>query len=288
MVKKSFAYFEKVYTRFAACALRYKLLCNSLRVVGSKLFRGIALFGEVYQRKYCCIEKVYIKLKSLFAACDECFFVEKMYRIISPPFCNQCKAFLPERDALCDTCLNTITPLVSTQIVLTKNKQIRVFCVGAYQEPLKNFILAKGRSEHLACYYMAQLIWQHSLFKHLEVDYIVPIPLHWRRYAKRGYNQSAEIAKWLSKWSGVPILHALKRVKATPFQSTYGKDERLANVIDAFQLNVTDAQKEQLRSKKIVLVDDVMTTGATLIAAGKALQQLKLAEICAAVLARTH
>jgi ComF family protein len=183
--------------------------------------------------------------------------------------------------------LQNIKPLVSTTLEITKKYQMRVFCVGAYQEPLKNFILAKGRSDNLACYYMAQLIYHHSLFKHLEVDYIIPIPLHWRRYAKRGYNQSAEIAKHLSKWSGVPIIHALKRHKATPFQSQFSKEGRFENVQDVFSLVLSDEQKTALKNKRLLLIDDVMTTGATLISAGKLLRTLHPAQMNASVLART-
>ncbi len=214
-------------------------------------------------------------------------FVRVGLQTISPPFCNQCREPLERRDALCESCLADIKPLVSTTLEITKKYHMRVFCVGAYQEPLKSFILAKSRSDNLACYYMAQLIYNHSLFKHLEVDYIVPVPLHWRRYAKRGYNQAAEIAHYLSKWSHVPVLHAVKRIKATPFQSTVSKEERFENVHDVFKIDLSEEQKKALQGKKILLVDDVMTTGATLVAVGKALRVLHPAEFYSIVLART-
>ncbi|MEX0849258.1 MAG: phosphoribosyltransferase family protein [Candidatus Dependentiae bacterium] len=225
-------------------------------------------------------------LSTCFSYTKNC--ITQGLQIIAPPFCCYCKVTLNKRNALCDACLQDIKPLVSTTLEITKKYQMRVFCVGAYQEPLKGFILAKGRSDNLACYYMAQLIYHHSLFKHLEIDYIIPIPLHWRRYAKRGYNQSAEIAKYLSKWSGAPIMHVLKRHKATPFQSQCSKEERFENVQDVFNITLNDEQKVALKNKRLLLVDDVMTTGATLISAGKLLRILQPAEINAVVLARTH
>ena len=213
-----------------------------------------------------------------------CIFIAK---ILFPSFCYSCKALLHERQALCDVCALTIKPLVSTEIEVTGTYKMRVFCVGAYQEPLKKFVLAKSYSDHLACFYMAQLIYERSLFSRLNVDYIVPIPLHWKRYAKRGYNQSEEIAKYLSRWSGIPIKHIVMRNKATKFQSRCDKDERIENVKGAFAYALNETERLSLRGKKLLLIDDVMTTGATLIAAGKMLAALKPAELFACVLTRT-
>lgn len=213
-----------------------------------------------------------------------CILIAKM---LFPSFCYSCKALLHERQALCETCALTIKPLVSTEIEVTGTYKMRVFCVGAYQEPLKKFVLAKSYSDHLACFYMAQLIYERSLFSRLNVDYIVPIPLHWKRYAKRGYNQSEEIAKYLSRWSGIPVKHIIMRKKSTKFQSLCDKDERTENVKGAFAYVLTDAERITVRGKKLLLIDDVMTTGSTLIAAGKALAALKPAELFACVLART-
>jgi ComF family protein len=194
---------------------------------------------------------------------------------------------LPEQYALCATCILRIKPLACKPVAVTPTYTMRVFCVGAYEDPLKKFVLAKMYSDYTACYYIAQLIADYSLFKKLEIDFIVPVPLHWRRYAKRGYNQSAEIARYLSKTSGIPILHAIKRVKATKYQSRCDKDERLENVKEAFVCGLSDQERELVRGKRLLLIDDVMTTGATLTAVAKVLTRLKPAEIVACVLART-
>lgn len=226
---------------------------------------------------------------------ESVFALAKRYRAvatkilcqISPPFCCACKRLLKERKALCDSCALTIRPLASTAIEVTQKYKMRVFCVGAYEEPLRKFVLAKSYSDHLACYYMAQLIYERSLFSKLEVDYIVPVPLHWRRYAKRGYNQSAEIAKYLSQFSGIPVKELLCRTKATEFQSRCNKDGRLENVKGVFELAITESERADLRDKRFLLIDDVMTTGATLVSAGKVLASLRPVELFACVLART-
>lgn len=212
---------------------------------------------------------------------------QAVYRTVFPPFCCACKCLLNERKALCNSCVLKIRPLVSTVVEVTQKYSMRVFCVGAYDEPLRQFVLAKSYSDHLACYYMAQLIYERSLFSKLDVDYIVPVPLHWRRYAKRGYNQSEEIAKHLSQFSGIPVKSLVRRTKATEFQSRCDKDMRLENVKGVFELTVSADERDDLRGKRLLLVDDVMTTGATLVSAGKVLATLRPTELFACVLART-
>lgn len=164
---------------------------------------------------------------------------------------------------------------------------MEVHAVGAYQEPLKQLILAKSYQDRLACYYMAELIFNHMRSMNMSADYVVPIPLHWSRYAKRGYNQSHEIAKHLSKWTGVPIAHILKRVKRTAFQAQQDKSGRYENVRAAFALAYSKDQCNALRYKRLLLVDDVMTTGATLHEAAHTLLALKPLSLKAVVVART-
>ncbi len=206
--------------------------------------------------------------------------------LLFPAFCTYCKDLLSARNALCAHCAQAIKPLASIKLTLTQKYQMPIYAVGAYQEPLRQLILAKSYQDKLACYYMAQLMFK-QVSGHLQADYLVPIPLHWTRYAKRGYNQSCEIAHYLSGWSGIPILHALKRTKRTPFQSQFNKEGRQENLCDAFILNLSDQQLKELRYKQFILVDDVMTTGATLHAAGRRLLPLKPLGIKGMVLART-
>lgn len=182
--------------------------------------------------------------------------------------------------------MQTIKPLATVKLTLTQKYQMSIYAVGAYQEPLRQLILAKSYQDKLACYYMAQLMFK-QMGEQLQADYLVPIPLYWTRYAKRGYNQSLEIAYYLSHWSGIPILNAVKRTKPTPFQSQFNKEDRQENVQDAFILNLSDQQLKELKYKQLLLVDDVMTTGATLHAVGRTLLPLKPLGVKGMVLART-
>jgi ComF family protein len=182
--------------------------------------------------------------------------------------------------------MQEIQPCVAIDVALTDRRDMRVYAVGKYEGPLKKLILAKGHSERVACYYMAQLMLQHLNLQVHAIDYILYIPLHWSRYAERGYNQAEEIAYALSKQLQVPVLPLLKRVKKTSFQSSLGKDDRQGNVKDAFVYVPEIAANHMIKDKRLLIVDDLMTTGSTLVAAVKTIAPLKPQLVIAAVLAR--
>lgn len=207
--------------------------------------------------------------------------------VLFPTFCVSCKCLLQINYSLCDGCKKEIRPLVSVAVPITKKYAITVHAVGAYRDPLRKLILAKSYHDMLACYYIAQLIFE-TFGNRIQADYLVPIPLHWSRYAKRGYNQSWEIAMHLSRLTGIPLLHVLQRHEHTRFQAACTYEQRYTNVKDAFTLILPDHQPiEKYRYKKLLLIDDVMTTGATLRAASKVLLLLRPLGLSALVLART-
>ena len=156
--------------------------------------------------------------------------------------------------------------------------------VAAYDEPLKTLILAKSWSDILACSQLGQLMWEQTYFKHMPCDYLVPIPLHWMRFAKRGYNQAVEIAQYIAQHKKVTVADIIARTHNTPFQSSLAYDKRLENVKHVFSVRADDSEKYY--NKHIVLVDDLMTTGSTLVAAAKVLLPLKPASINALVACR--
>jgi ComF family protein len=95
-----------------------------------------------------------------------------------------------------------------------------------------------------------------------DADALVPVPLHWRRQWARRFNQSAVLAEVIAERSGRAVLHgALKRSKATPQQVGLGKSERAQNVQGAFR--VPAEGRAAVMGRKLVLVDDVLTSGAT-------------------------
>jgi ComF family protein len=201
-----------------------------------------------------------------------------------PSICAYCKKFLSSQDIFCTSCQHKIIPIVSKQIDVTPKFSMTVFAISDYKDPLKKLILAKSWSDSLAGYQMGQLLWEMTPLKNQDFDVIVPIPLHWTRYAWRGFNQADEIARVISKKKNVYIKHLLKRSKQTVYQSSVPAHARMENVRKAFVLDEKYAKRYE--GAHILLVDDLMTTGSTLRAAAKTLLTLKPRKITVAVVCR--
>lgn len=119
-----------------------------------------------------------------------------------------------------------------------------------------------------------------------EADLLVPVPLHRWRLLRRGYNQSALLARHLARMTGVP--HAadlLRRVRATPSQQGLTAAARRRNITGA-SFSVRRAARPHLAGKRVVLVDDVLTTGTTLGACAAVLREAGAARVDALALAR--
>ena len=111
-----------------------------------------------------------------------------------------------------------------------------------------------------------------------EADALVPVPLHWIRHYRRGFNQAEELARGV----GLPVVRALRRSRRTVTQTDLPEAQRLANVGDAFRLR----RSARITGQVLVLVDDVSTTGATLDACARVLLEGGAAEVRALTAAR--
>ena len=115
------------------------------------------------------------------------------------------------------------------------------------------------------------------------VEGVVPVPLHWRRRLKRRFNQSELLARALAREAGKPLLsRALRRTRNTASQATLERSQRAGNVTGAFRV----AQPGRVRDAVILLVDDVMTTGATAEGCAAALREAGAKAVYVAVYAR--
>ena len=110
-------------------------------------------------------------------------------------------------------------------------------------------------------------------------DVVCAVPLHLTRYFKRGYNQSAVIGKPLARHLGVPYQPLLKRTRATQQQARLAREARFDNVSGAFQAR-------PIPDKRVLLVDDVITSGATTAACVEALQEAGARSVKVAAVAR--
>ena len=118
--------------------------------------------------------------------------------------------------------------------------------------------------------------------RHLTADVLVPVPLHWRRLWFRGYNQAALLAEIAGGELGLPVVSALRRAGHRPKQAMLGRRERhvLRGLFGC-------SRPESVRGRRVMLVDDVFTTGATLSAAAEALLEAGAREVTVLTAART-
>lgn len=208
------------------------------------------------------------------------YVYKRVIEFIAPPFCFYCHTMLEDRPALCSYCKSLLRIVPSFQVSLTALMGMTVFAYAAYDEPLKTFILAKNSGNSFAAQQLGILMAENMPLPTIICDVLVPIPLHWTRYAQRGFNQAEVIARTLGSKLKKPVVTALKRVKRTRFQSAVQGHERFHNVQEAFKLG-TGAQ--DLMGKHVVLIDDLVTTGATLAAAGKVLIEAGVCSLTALV-----
>jgi ComF family protein len=194
--------------------------------------------------------------------------IQTVKNFLLPSYCLYCRAFIEVNRFLCANCIAMIQPVAPYRLVDTACS-LPVYAVSSYKEPLKSLIRAKRWSDYRASKALAYTLWELSVLRTLTFDYLVPLPLHWTRYAYRGYNQVEVITHQLSKLSGKPMLCCLKRIKRTALQSSVEAKERKQNVAHAF-MRVSNAD---YKDKVLVLVDDLMTTGATLQAAAQELMK---------------
>ena len=198
--------------------------------------------------------------------CSQC---EKLSSRLQAPFCSVCKQIISVgAGSPCPSCLkSTSMPVFALGVFDLFNRELihRLKYYG--DEPAGRF-LGSGLGK-LVAGFNATPPW----------DAIVPVPLHWTRKWSRGFNQSLILAGALSKNTGLPISSALRRIKRTKDQTRLTREERLTNVRGAFRV------VEEVKEKKLLLLDDVTTTGATLEECRRVLAEAGAVQISAAVVA---
>jgi ComF family protein len=112
-------------------------------------------------------------------------------------------------------------------------------------------------------------------------DQIIPVPLHPLKQKRRGYNQSEQFANGLSESLGIPVITSLERVQFTETQTKKSRIERIENVSQVFAIS----KEKPVNGKRILLVDDVMTTGATLVSCSNMLYENHAITVDLAVIA---
>ncbi len=199
---------------------------------------------------------------------------------IDRPYCTRCGTpFAADTsgglaDAVCAACLAQRSPLSRVRAALRYDDASRALVLGFKHADRTNAApffgkwLARAGAEALD-----------------GADLLVPVPLHWTRLVWRRFNQSALLARALARESGVACVpDLLVRARRTPIQGTLGRLQRQKNVRRAFAVRARHLAR--VRDARIVLVDDVLTTGATLAECARTLRRAGAADVRAVTLAR--
>ena len=131
---------------------------------------------------------------------------------------------------------------------------------------------------------LGRLLAETYLSSGFEADWITAVPLHWNRRRERGFNQSQLLARPVAEAAGLPVVRALARVRPTIPQAGLSRNQRASNLRGAFRLRAGS----EVRGKRIVVVDDVATTGATFEACARVLKRAGAAEVTGLAMARAH
>lgn len=194
-------------------------------------------------------------------------YIKFIFYIFFPPFCIGCKQYtIDNNEILCSECQIQIYPLISKKIQITKKKSVVVHCIGKYETVLQKLILAKKHRSIITSKYLGLFAGNFLKTKNIKFDFLVPIPLHWTRFASRGYNQADEISSGISEILKIPVANILARPYKTKPQTECSFKERITNIKGKIILKNT-----ALKNGHILLIDDVMTTGATIKEASKVL-----------------
>jgi ComF family protein len=223
-----------------------------------------------------------------------------------PPLCPACRALVGDDGGLCASCWSRLsfiarpfcerlgTPfgydpgpgVLSTEAITDPPAFARARAAVRYDEIASALVHALKYGDRLD---LAPTMgrWMAQAGRELTdgADALVPVPLHWRRLWARRFNQAAALAATIARATGVPVIDdALKRLRATPQQVGLNRSDRAGNVQGAFA--VAEARTPAVAGKRLVLIDDVLTSGATADACTRALMRAGAAQVDVLVFAR--
>ena len=196
--------------------------------------------------------------------------------IIYPPY-NKCIA--------CDTEeFIGICPLCKSKIKRVENQDNTILSYGYYGGVLKKLILSfKYDKNFTSGNILSELLIELIYKEKLEFDIICYVPMTKLAIRKRGFNQCEIICKNLSEALGIPLSRSLIKTKDTKEQKSLSKEERAKNIEGVFKVRGND-----ILNKRILLIDDVVTTGSTLLECKKVLEKYTIEKITVLTIAKSH
>ncbi|HDQ45601.1 MAG TPA: ComF family protein [bacterium] len=215
--------------------------------------------------------------------------------ILYPPRCLVCERISGKRPWLCDGCIEMLcrstdvrchAGLPDFQYLSAPLYFDRIYTVWPYSPEIGTLVHhVKYRSGRQVGLWLGRFVAErlHPILAEESDGILIPVPLHPLRRRERGFNQSALYARRLSERFGMPVLEkVLIRYKATPSQTLLSAEARQDNVRNAFRVRYP----EQIRRRRIYIIDDLVTTGATLNACARRLKESGVKEVTGIALVR--
>lgn len=201
--------------------------------------------------------------------------INYIINLIYPNVCGICDKI--SKDDLCKKCEIQLNNIAKINVDIYKNKNFsKHLYIFKYEGIIKERLINFKFNDKIYIYkaFVNFIIKNKKICRFLKnYDIIIPVPIHYRRKIKRGYNQSALIAKEISKnYNSIKYINdVLLKKKNNKPQSTKNKKEREKNVIGAYYIK----NEYKIYNKKILLLDDIYTTGSTVNECAKALKQAR-------------
>lgn len=189
----------------------------------------------------------------------------KLLDLLYPPHCVFCGSALPAGEAVCGDCKRSIFCVNTVRRMNLGGKGKDILCMAPYlyRDQVRSSIKAfkfHGHKE-FAGFYAESIAAQLKTEPGFCADIVTAVPISKNRMAERGYNQSELIAKELAGCLHLPYCECLKKIKENKIQHTLKQDQRFENVRGVY----APVHTEMVEGKTVLLIDDIVTTGATLL-----------------------
>jgi len=197
---------------------------------------------------------------------------EKLISFVFPKVCGICKKKINEKYT-CEKCSNILKYSMKRELCVRNiNSYVdKLISLFVYQDKIRESILQfKFDGKAYIGKSFSELMCEIIISNKMNIDMVIPVPIHRKRYLERGYNQSEILSKFISH--KINVRHdnkVLKKVKNNLAQSTLETDKRKKNVLNVYQFNIN----RNIIGKRILLVDDIYTTGATANECAKVLKE---------------
>jgi len=198
--------------------------------------------------------------------------------------CLRCHARLPRPGNGCAVCARPLEnegPLICGRCQQAPPHYDRTIALLQYKEPVDHLIIGLKFSARLAHARLLSTLFMDTLDDETKPELLIPMPLHRQRLRERGFNQSMELARLISKQTGIPIdANSCSRTRNTEPQSTLSAKGKEKNVKNAF------AVIQPIKAKHVAIVDDVMTSGHTVNELARTLKRAGISRVDVWVMAR--